>query len=439
MPNTSGDGSRSERLRVEQALLHGDRRLGGVREVQRVHVGPGLDPARDQVLPRPGDEADDRDQGEHQGDRPPVPERRDAGAAQQPRPPGQQGEHAHEQRDADRAHQGAPQHVLALRVAELVRHDQLDLPVRRRVEQRVVDDDPPGRAEARDVGVERRRTPGGVGDEHVLDRHAVLARQVEQRGPQLAGRHRGELVEHRLHHDRVSEGHHHHEQRGDRGADGPPPLRRPARQPDDQEEHHQGQHQPDAVALGDVGEPAAPRPGRQPVVATDALGPGVPRQHQQPADQRQHDGAEQHLPAPAAAKRLGHPPDDARAEGREAQQRGEQQRDQHRHVGRRPDRRVVGVLPRDLGRGEVTRRVDRDRLDPVQRQRSPRREHRDQDGEHHRQHDGGDDESGPARHVDAASCATYVRHCRTSLRSLTPSDDSTSPGQPGPALSVMSV
>ena len=69
------------------------------------------------------------------------------------------------------------EHVAVLGVAELVRDDRLDLAGRRLVEQRVVDDDPPGGTEPRDVGVERGRAPGRVRDEHVLHRHAVAGGQ----------------------------------------------------------------------------------------------------------------------------------------------------------------------------------------------------------------------------------------------------------------------
>ena len=92
-----------------------------------------------------------------------------------------------EQRPHRRAAPSAPieragEDVVGGHVAELVGGDRLDLVVGQPVEHRVVDDDPPGRAEAGHVGVQRRRAPAGVGDEHVLHRGAVLAR----RGP--AGR-----------------------------------------------------------------------------------------------------------------------------------------------------------------------------------------------------------------------------------------------------------
>ncbi len=110
-------------------------------------------------------------------------------ATQQPR--GQQPAQGRDPRGGtEGAEQGAGEDVVGRDVAQLVGGDRLDLGVGQPVEHRVVDDDPPGRPESGDVGVQRRRPPGGVGDQHVLHRGAVLLGELEQVGAQLPGRHR---------------------------------------------------------------------------------------------------------------------------------------------------------------------------------------------------------------------------------------------------------
>ena len=80
-------------------------------------------------------------------------------------------------------------------VAELVRDDGQDLGRRRRVDERVVEDDAPRRAEPRDVGVQLRRALARVGDEHLAHRHARVGGKLHHRGPQLRVLERAELVE----------------------------------------------------------------------------------------------------------------------------------------------------------------------------------------------------------------------------------------------------
>ena len=84
---------------------------------------------------------------------------------------------------AQRADQRAGQHVVG-GVAQLVGDDDSICGVGQLLEQGVVDHDPPGRAEAGHVGVQRRRTAGRVGDQDVLHRRAVLLGQREQVGAQ---------------------------------------------------------------------------------------------------------------------------------------------------------------------------------------------------------------------------------------------------------------
>ena len=57
-------------------------------------------------------------------------------------------------------------------VTELVRDDNFELGLLRLVEQRVEDDDAPGTADPRDVGVVLARPPARVGDEHLAHGHA---------------------------------------------------------------------------------------------------------------------------------------------------------------------------------------------------------------------------------------------------------------------------
>ena len=154
-------------------------------QVQGVHVGARLDVPGDQVLHRRGHQRADRQQEQEQrrrsAGRPAesAPARRSSGASDSSQPSS-----ATPAAGAERADQRAGEDVVGGDVAELVGGDRLDLGVGQLVEHRVVDDDPPGRAEAGDVGVERRRPAGGVGHQHVLHRGAVLLGQRQQIGAQ---------------------------------------------------------------------------------------------------------------------------------------------------------------------------------------------------------------------------------------------------------------
>ena len=169
-----------------QVALHADERVGVAGQVEGVHVGPRLDVPGDEVLHRRRHQRADRHEEEDQRDDPRVTRRVRARPAAQRRP----ATAASRARATPAAAPSAPderagQHVVGGDVAELVGGDRLDLVVGQLVEDRVVDDDPPGRAEAGHVGVQRRRPAAGVGHQHVLHRGAVLLRQREQVAAQL--------------------------------------------------------------------------------------------------------------------------------------------------------------------------------------------------------------------------------------------------------------
>ena len=140
-----------------------------------MHVGARLDPPADQPLQRCGEEAeqaDDRQDGDqHTRVARAVRRRPERAASDQAEQPSQR---AHARGRHERSEQRAVPHVVLGRVPEFVCDDRPDLFGRGLVEQVVVDDDPPGRAESGHVGVERAGATRGVGDEDVVDRHAVV-------------------------------------------------------------------------------------------------------------------------------------------------------------------------------------------------------------------------------------------------------------------------
>ena len=150
------------------------------------------------------------------------------------RPRRQRSDHQPQQPDAeDRAGDAEHRpghHVRVLGVRELVGDDGQRLVLRQPLDQVVVDHDPPGAAEARDVGVERRRTPGRVRHQHLVHVDALAVGELEDLGAQLPVLQRLEGVEHRLDEDRVDERPGDDEQTedpaGDRGPRPPPPARR---------------------------------------------------------------------------------------------------------------------------------------------------------------------------------------------------------------------
>ncbi len=178
-----------------------------------------------------------------------------------PGPRTEQVDRDHGGRGSERADERTRENVVVFGVAELVRDDAGDLGRGGLFEQRVVDDDAAGRAEAGHVGVDRAGAAGGVGDQHILDRYAVAVGHRDQLGPQRAVGHRGEMVEDRL------------EQRpgttkdisttsaGRSGRSPRPPVAR--RQPDqavEAEQHQAADDRRDRVALQHVDRPRRPNP-----------------------------------------------------------------------------------------------------------------------------------------------------------------------------------
>ena len=134
----------------------------------------------------------------------------------------QQREQRHSPDAPQRAEAGAEQHVVVLGVGQLVGDDHLDLGRRRLRQEVVVDDDPPGAAEPGDVGVEGRRAPRGVGDEDLVDVHALPVGQPQDGGAERPVRHRRELVEQGLHDHRVERRTDHRDDHGRRAGPGEP-------------------------------------------------------------------------------------------------------------------------------------------------------------------------------------------------------------------------
>ena len=103
-------------------------------------------------------------------------------------------------------------------VPELVRDHGQDLGRRRRLDERVVEDDPPRRAEPGDVRIQLRRPLARVRDEHLAHRHARVGGEPHHSLAQLRVLERAELVEDGLEHDRRDEAEQQDEQsRTDRG------------------------------------------------------------------------------------------------------------------------------------------------------------------------------------------------------------------------------
>jgi hypothetical protein len=91
--------------------------------------------------------------------------------------------------------QRADEDVVLVGVPELVAHDERDLLGRRPLDERVVQHDAPAAAEAAHVRVQRRRPARGVGDEHVVDGHAVLLGERQHLRPERPVGQGGEGVE----------------------------------------------------------------------------------------------------------------------------------------------------------------------------------------------------------------------------------------------------
>ena len=253
---------------------------------------------------------------------------------------------------------------------EFVCDDRPDLLGRCLVEQVVVDDDPPGRAESGHVGVERAGATRGVGDEDVVDRHAVVLGHLQERRLQPALLHRAEAVEHRLDQQRIDERQGHHKRGRRRRADHPPPARQRPGERDEEEQGEQGPGHLQAETFREVGGPAAPRPRRQPVVAPHRLAPRGEGQCGQSDGQQHGQTTHEDLPDPASTERTRGRSHESGAEWGEAQHHRNGQPDRQTQVGRRADLALVRVGLGLLGRAEVA--IQLGPLDRCSAQRFPR-------------------------------------------------------------------
>ena len=266
----------------------------------------------------------------------------------------QQAEAADRGQRGQRAEQRAGQHVVLAGVGQLVGHHRQRLVLRQVAHQRVVQDDAPRAAEARDVGVQRRGAPRRVGDQHVVDDHALLLGQRQHAGAQRARGQRRELVEQRLDQQRVderAEQHQHPERRaGHRG-----PAAAPA--PGHGEQHHgadRGGHDLHGLGAHQVGGEPRPRLLGEPEGALPAAQQDGEGQGDDPAE----DDQDQHRPHGAQPPRAAQAPHEPGAERREPQAGGDGQGDQRR--GQAPDpgparvvlaaRELPGAEPASSGR-----------------------------------------------------------------------------------------
>ena len=281
---------------------------GSLVEVERVHVGAGLDLPGDQVLHgrrRAGcpTAIRNRTSGTIRGSPgPSAPARRRSSGEDSSQPSS-----GHARGGAQRPDERAGQDVVGGDVAELVGGDRLDLVVGEPLEHRVVDDDPAGRAEAGDVGVQRRRPPAGV------RRPARPAPGCRSSRPARAGRCAGcrpASSSNRLKAGSMSTGQRKEPTTTRRGGTErrPRPTRsaaRGGRARPGPSSRQRGQAGVDRRRHRDVAQPQPPAAGGQAVAVADDLGVGRQRQRDQPADDRQGQDAEEDLPDPAAAQRAG--------------------------------------------------------------------------------------------------------------------------------------
>jgi hypothetical protein len=152
-------------------------------------------------------------------------------------------------------------------VRELVGHHRERLVARHVADQVVVEDHAAAVGEPGHVGVEGRRPSGCVSDQDLVHGDPLSLGELEDAGPQVAVGQRGEVVEQRLHHQRVGEAACDDQTRresSDHGRPGPSP---PAGTTDDhqreQARHHDVQRLGDHQVPGEagpclVGEPGGP-------------------------------------------------------------------------------------------------------------------------------------------------------------------------------------
>ncbi len=327
--------------------------------------------------------------------------------------PEQQREQAHAEHRARGAEQRPGHDVVVPGVGELVGHHRQRLVLRQALDEVVVDHHAPGAAEAGHVGVERRRTPGRVRHQHVVDPDALPVGQPQDLGAQRPVRQRLERVEQRLHHQRVDERGQQDEDGQQTRRDGRPGARPPAGAADQDDQPERQRHDADGLAAHLVGRETGPRLLGEPVLQQPALQQHGERQRHDP-DGELHQGDRQQHPEPP---RPGQPPGEAPAPGAEREPAGGGQGDRQRRPaqGPRTGRELLGAA--DLLGGEDRGGVRR-RGNPT-RHRVPGHQPGGQ-GDERDPPDPGHDEGHAARGRHAAKSDRLRRQARVSPPSVSP-------------------
>ena len=196
------------------------------------------------------------------------------------------------------------------------------------------------------------------------------------------------------------------EQRGPGRGQRPPRPRGPAGEPDEGQQHEGGHRRVDRRRHQHVPPPQPPAAGGQAVPVPHHLAVRRQRERGQPPDDREREDAEQHLPAPAAAQRRGHGPDQAGAQPGQPQQGGDGEPQQERGEGGRPDGGGEGLRAGHLPGGQPRRRVDLGRAAGRCGERVPGRVHGDDDGEGGEQDDRGRQRRATAGHPTSSGTWT---------------------------------
>ena len=221
--------------------MHPLERLAVTGQLEREAVGGALPAAREPGLEgqrgdleQPEDEQDERH--DTRIARPRGPARRE-----EPRPGEQAPDDQHRRSRAGHPKQRPSRDVPEAPVPELVRDHATQLVGRCVLQKRVVEDEPPRRAEARDVGVVLTRSPARVGNEHRAHRHPRPLRQTAQVARQLLVRQRPEAVEEPLEEQRREQAQARAQERRPGRDDERPPAGPGARGTDERHEPKPGQ------------------------------------------------------------------------------------------------------------------------------------------------------------------------------------------------------